>query len=317
MTDASTSGPSRTSLRDDLGTWLRALRLQFYPMSWVAYTIGALAAVGAAAFASAAYWVGFGFMFFLEVAVVLSNEYVDYETDRRNAHAGQYTGGSRVLVEDALSFRELRAGTVVALAVSGAFGAGVLWVGAGPVSVMAALMVVLAVLAAGYTVPPLKLSYRTLGELDVAVTDSVGVLLCGYVFLGGRWTDPAPWLLSVPFLLAVLPSITLAGVPDCAADRAAGKRTVAVRVGVRGAALVAAVTTVLAALTGVLWWLHDVVPGAYGPLVLGSVLHALVVLWLLYDRLAGATGARRIDDLMVASLSYLVWFGVVPLVGLL
>ena len=26
------------------GAWLRLLRLQFYPMAWVAYTIGALAA---------------------------------------------------------------------------------------------------------------------------------------------------------------------------------------------------------------------------------------------------------------------------------
>lgn len=315
---ADTSTRTRAArLRDDLATWLRALRLQFYPMSWVAYTVGALAAVGAAAFTSAAYWVGFGFMFFLEVAVVLSNEYVDYETDRQNAYAGQYTGGSRVLVEDALSFRELRAGTAVALVVSGAFGLGVLRVGAGPVAVMAAWMAVLAVLAVGYTVPPLKLSYRTLGELDVAVTDSVGVTLCGFVFLGGRWTDPAPWLLSVPFALAVLPSITLAGVPDYAADRAAGKRTIAVRFGVRGAALFAAATTVLAATTGVLWWALDVVPGAYGPLTVGAVVHAVVVLWLLYDRLGDQTGARQIDDLMVASLSYLVWFGVVPLVGLL
>ena len=143
----------------------------------------------------------------------------------------------------------------------------------------------------------------------------LGVLLFGYVFFGGPWDDPLPWLLSLPFLVSILPAITLAGVPDVAADRAAGKDTIAVRFGVGGAAIVAAGTTILAAALGVAWHIFDVVPG-YGPLVYLSVPHAALICWLLHDRLAGADGPRRIDALMATSLAYIVWFGVVALLGL-
>ncbi|MFN2349510.1 MAG: UbiA family prenyltransferase, partial [Thioalkalivibrio sp.] len=110
---------------------------------------------------------------------------------------------------------------------------------------------VLAILAIGYTAPPLKLSYRSLGEIDVALTHSVGVLLCGYVFLGADWRDPLPWLLSLPLLLAIVPSITLSGIPDLESDAAEFKRTIAVRLGASGALRVALVCTLLAAGAGV------------------------------------------------------------------
>ena len=47
-------------LRHKAGAWLKAMRLQFYPMTWVAYTVGALAASPAGgALASPVFWVGY------------------------------------------------------------------------------------------------------------------------------------------------------------------------------------------------------------------------------------------------------------------
>ncbi len=307
-----------TRLKYRTVTALQALRLQFYPMSWVAYTVGALAGTGSSdVLTSPVYWIGFGFLFFLEAATVLSNEYFDYETDRENTFAGPFTGGSRVLVEDDVSFRGMRIGTGLALALATLFGLAVLLLGAGSVVAMAGVMSVLTLLALGYTVPPLQLSYRTLGELDVATTHSIGVMLCGFVFVGGAVTDWTPWLLSAPLLLATLPSITLAGVPDYEADRAAGKQTIAVRFGVGHAGTVAAGATVLAALVAVLWQLTGVVSGAYNPLIYLCIPHALALVWLLHVRLDPETAPARIDGLMAVSLSYVLWFGVLPLIGLL
>src|SRR5690606_7998198 len=93
-------------------------------------------------------------------------------------------------------------------------------------------------LAMGYTNPPLKLSYRGMGELDVGLTHSFGVILCGYIFQNGLPGDAFPWLLSVPLFLSIIPSILLAGFPDYNADLAAGKRTIPVRLGKNSAALV-------------------------------------------------------------------------------
>ena len=49
-----------------------------------------------------------------------------------------------------------------------------------------AILAAMFVIAPGYTVPPLKFVYRGLGELDVGVTHSFGVLLCGYIFQGRK-----------------------------------------------------------------------------------------------------------------------------------
>lgn len=313
-----------TRAKRTVKTWLKALRLQFYPMAWVAYTIGALAAAGSSdVFATGAYWIGFGFLFFLEATTVLGNEYVDYDTDRENTFAGPFTGGSRVLVDDELSFEQLRRGIGVTGVLTAVFGLGLALAttGTGSAPTVAAVMAVLATLALGYTTPPLKLAYRTLGELDVAVTHSVGVLLLGFVALDGSWLDPLPWVLAVPFLLSIVPSITLAGVPDYEADRTADKRTIAVRFGIDGAVVVTAATTLAAAATGVLWQLLGVVPGAYSPVIYGSVLHAAMLGWLLWDRVWKGTQTQsipgQINVVMAAALSYISWFAIVPLVGLL
>jgi 4-hydroxybenzoate polyprenyltransferase len=122
-----------------------------------------------------------------------------------------------------------------------------------------------------------------------------------------------PWLLSLPLFLAVLPGITLSGVPDHDADRAVGKRTLAVRAGIRGAYGIAALCTVLAA--GVALGLERA--PALTPLLAGigyGVLpHALLLLLLLARHARRAPRAERIDRLMVVALTYILWFVAVPL----
>lgn len=174
----------------------------------------------------------------------------------------------------------------------------------------------LAVAAIGYTAPPLKLCYRSLGELDVALTHSVGVLLIGYILQRGAWDDPLPWSLSVPLALAVLPSITLSGIPDYAADRAAGKRTLAVRHGAEGALRIALATAIAAGAAGVAWWLLGWDGGLYGPWILLAALHAGCMVWRLHRHRREHRPPGRIDGLMVLSLSLILWFGVLPLLAL-
>ena len=297
-----------------LRSWVKVLRLKFYPMSWVAYAIGAVLAGQTGTLAAPVFWLGLGFLFWLEAATVLSNEYYDYESDRRNALAGPFSGGSRVIVNGELDFRDVAAGTMVALLLAAAFALGTLLSLRGSVLQAGVLMSLLIVLALGYTIPPLKLAWRGLGELDVGVTDSIGVLLCGYVFLGGDWRDPLPWLLSLPLGLAFLPSITLSGVPDYEADRQAGKKTLAVRFGIRAAALIAGVSALAAALAASALQLSGAA-AFYGPMIHLSLLHALLLAWMLKARLAKQREACRIDTLMIVSLTFVLWFGLLPLIG--
>lgn len=48
------------------------------------------------------------------------------------------------------------------------------------------LCTLMSLLALGYTMPPLKLSWRGLAETDVGIRHSIAVMLMGFVFQGGN-----------------------------------------------------------------------------------------------------------------------------------
>src|SRR5690606_26969615 len=176
-----------------VAAWLKAIRLQFYPMAWVAYAAGAYGAASLGyTFNSTTFWIGYVWLFLLEVATVLTNDYFDFRTDRQNRFFSPFTGGSRVMVEKLISVRQMRSGIFVALALSMMALGLLLFRTADYAFSIVWLVVLLFVLALGYTVPPLKLSYRGLGELDVGLTHSFGVMLCGYGFQGGNLQDTFP-----------------------------------------------------------------------------------------------------------------------------
>jgi len=294
-------------------SWLAALRLQFYPSTFLVYALGAAAAAGASAFSRAAFWLGYLALFLLEAATVLVNELYDYAADRGNRRYGPFNGGSRVLIEGRLTRREVRRGAVLALVL--AVGASLALVTTTDVEAAPALafLAVLAAVAVGYTLPPLALCYRTLGELDVAYTHGPAVLVCGWLFAGGALTDPVPWLMALPIALATLPSITLSNVPDREADAAVGKMTIAARFGQRGAVWLALSATVAAAAAAVVWPFIPGMSGAYRAVPWGAVPHALVLGALLLEARRERGVPRRMPALMLASLSFVLWFIVPPL----
>jgi 1,4-dihydroxy-2-naphthoate octaprenyltransferase len=302
--------------RARLLAWIGALRLQFYPMTWAAYGLGALGAVRSGVpFQAGAFWLGLLCAVSLEAATVFANEYFDFDSDRRNRHFGPFTGGSRVLVDGRLGTRELGLGILVALAIFAA-AAGALAATAPPGAVPLPLLGGLCVLALGYTVPPLKLCWRGLGEIDVGLTHSLAAVLCGYNFIGGAWNTPFPYLVSLPLFWAVLPSITLSAIPDYDADAAAGKRTLAVRLGPRGAIRVAQGATVLAVLTLFAWGGRVAAGWPLAAVALVILAHAARLVVRLERQLRRERLTGRIDGLMALSLTYVLWFVTVPLVAL-
>jgi 1,4-dihydroxy-2-naphthoate polyprenyltransferase len=300
-------GPRSPSQRAGhaVATWLAAIRPQFYPMSLLAYSIGALAAGGP--LEPQAFVLGMVCMAALKVATVLTNDIYDRDSDRANLNWSPFTGGSRALHEGGLDEGALWRGVGVALTVSAGAGLGLLLVA--PPTVLVVL-VPLAVLALGYTVPPLRLSHRGLGELDVAVTHGPGVVLLGHVAQGGALLDPLPWLLGLVIGAAVLPAIVLSGIPDHGADAAAGKRTLVVRLGTHGATRLALGLTGLSAIGALL--LMPLAP----VLALLALPHAVLLGWLLARYLREGAPERRIDGLMAAALLYIGWFVIVPTLSL-
>ncbi|MGH8235282.1 MAG: NAD(P)H-dependent oxidoreductase [Rhodanobacteraceae bacterium] len=296
--------------------WLRALRLQFYPMTWAAYTVGALLAFGHLRWAP--YIWGYACLFLIEAATVFCNDYFDLASDRANRNFGPFTGGSRVLVDGLLDARSLRQGIAVTLILA-AVGAGFA-IRASPQPVISAIWLVPAtILTLGYTTPPLRLCYRGLGELDVAFTHGALVVFMGYLLQGGASGAALPWLLSLPLFFSILPSIILAGVPDRDADASVAKRTIAVLVGIRGGLAVAAGAIIVSAALAVGFDQSGMVEGLYRNISYCVLPHAALCMFLFFrhGRRMADDQATRIDLLLVAALTYMIWFVAVPLYHLL
>ncbi|GHA87431.1 NAD(P)H-dependent oxidoreductase [Modicisalibacter luteus] len=295
--------------------WLKALRLQFYPMTWAAYTLGALAAM-ANSLAWDPYLWGYLCLFFLEAATVFFNDYYDYPSDSQNRHYGPFNGGSRVLVDGLISFASMRRAIGLTLIVALAAAGLVLKTTTAPLA-SALWLLIAAILTLGYTLPPLKLSYRSLGELDVAFTHSAMVLWLGFVFQGGSLGASLPWLLALPLFFAILPAIILSGVPDRAADAIAGKHTLPERFGNTVALALAAASVGIASVLALVFDRTGMAAGAFGGLSYFVLPHAalcLALIWVAFQR--GADCLRRIDGLMFVTLNYMVWFVAVPFYNL-
>jgi putative NADPH-quinone reductase/4-hydroxybenzoate polyprenyltransferase len=301
-------------LRAKTAGWLQALRLQFYPMAWVAYTVGALGAASQrGALEKPAYWVGYALLFFLEAGTVFLNDYFDFESDTRNRNYSAFSGGSRALIQQRLSFREMRCGIAVALTLALLCALALAIISPAATGVLLLVLFLAAATTLGYSAPPLRLAHRFSAELTVCFTHSFLLILCGWIFQGQSWNNATPWLLSVPLFLAMFPSITLAAVPDCETDVAAGKSTVAARLGTRRAMGLSLLFTVLAALAATLWQEMEVAQGAFAGAAYFIVPHALLLGVLLRRHLQSGKTRGRIDILIVAALTYMLPFGLVPL----
>lgn len=170
-------------------------------------------------------------IFAIEVAKNASGEVVDFARGVDQAVAPEdrspFSGGKRVLVDNLLTRGQTIGIAVVGYLVGVAAGLlivwqrepGVLWIGVAGIA-----------LAYFYHAPPLRLSYRGLGELAVAV--AYGPLICAGAFLVQRGTIASEVLwLSLPLALLIAAFLWINEFPDYLADQSAGKRTLVVRLG--------------------------------------------------------------------------------------
>lgn len=134
-------------------------------------------------------------------------------------------------------------------------------------------------LAWAYSAPPLALMKRGLGEFVVALVWSLVVIGADAVQRGSVFIIPV--VTSVSYALLVANVLLINGLPDAASDAQVGKRTLAVLLGPRGAALLYLLLGSLAHLwlAGGVWLLYQPEPAAWGLLSWPLSLAAFVLLW--------------------------------------
>lgn len=196
-------------------------------------------------------------IFCIEVAKNASGEVYDYDSGTdlaiRPENRSPFSGGKRVMVDALLSRQQTWAVAWVAYALGAAIGLAIV---AWRAPSILPLGVIGIGLAFAYHAPPLKLSYRGLGEMAVAL--AYGPLIAAGTIVVQHGSAPR-WsvLAAIPLGLLIAAFLWANEFPDHDGDRAAGKRTLVVRLGRRAAAvgfalLVAAamVTTALLPLAG-------------------------------------------------------------------
>jgi 1,4-dihydroxy-2-naphthoate octaprenyltransferase len=207
---------------------LRTTRLPFLSATAVPVLLGIAVAASHGAFT---WWTALLTLVgasFAHLAINVTNDVFDTLSgaDDANPTPTQFSGGSRVAIYDLVSVRGLVLLAAVLYAAAVAIGLGLvlftesttlLWIGVAGIA-----------LGIAYTAPPLKLVYRGLGELAVALGFGPIMLVGAYVVQAGR-IDPEALLLSlVPGILIAL-ILFVNEIPDRVSDAVAGKRTLPTR----------------------------------------------------------------------------------------
>lgn len=220
-------------------------------------------------------------------ANVLNDVYDDaVGSDRDNRERiFPYTGGSRFIQNGVLTSGEMAAwGRQLLLT---GFGFGALLVALHGLTVLTLGLIGLA-LAVAYSMPPLRLSDRGLGEIAVAI--GFGILpVVGAAWLQTGGFDAGALLLSLPPSCWIANVLLINEIPDAAADRAAGRRNWVVRYGIDRAAWIYLALNVAAAVV------------AGGMLLCGMVncWAALGPLLLLFLAIPAARSLRHQDSAQV------------------
>lgn len=199
------------------------------------------------------FWLGMTVLgvFCVEVAKNASGEVVDYDSGTDVAIAetdrSPFSGGKRVLVDGLLTRRQTRA--IAAVFYLAAIGVGMAIVLLVEPRVLAFGLVGMA-LAWYYHGGSIRLSYRGLGELAVAIAYGPMVVCGAYLVQRGHLFAPLIHA-SMTLGLLVASFLWINEFPDYRADRATGKQTLVVRLG-PGRAVIGYVALVT---SGYLWLL--------------------------------------------------------------
>lgn len=208
--------------------WLHAARVPTLAAALVPVAVGTALAARAHPFrpgpALAALWGAV----FIQIGTNLVNDLGDF---RRGADSGARLGPPRALAMGWLTLSQVRAGILVSFLLAALAGIYLAAAAGWPV-----ILIGIASIAAGvaYTAGPWPLAYHGLGDVFVFVFFGA-VAVCGTYFVETRALSSDAALAAIPVGALATAILVVNNVRDLDGDRAAGKRTVAVRVGRRGA----------------------------------------------------------------------------------
>jgi len=166
---------------------------------------------------------------FVQLGLNVANDVFDASlgADDANVTPTKFSGGSRVIQYGLVSFRQMAGLATAFYVAAGLIGLVLLALRGSPA--LLAIGIVGFIVSIGYTAPPLKLVYRGLGEIAVAIGFGPLMLLGAYVVQSRGAISWEPFVASLPIALLVALILYVNEIPDRRGDARAGKRTLPVR----------------------------------------------------------------------------------------
>jgi 1,4-dihydroxy-2-naphthoate octaprenyltransferase len=225
---ATAPSPPRPAPLSHRQAWWLAIRPRTLPAAIGPVLVGLGVAIGAGVFVLGPALAALAVSLLLQVASNLANDLFDF---RSGADTADRLGPPRAAALGLLSQRELAVGIAVVVGLSGLVGLYLVSVGGWPILLLGALAIVSAV---AYTGGPWPYGYRGLGEVFVFVFFGP-VAVAGTTWLQTLTPEPLALVASVPVGALITAILVVNNLRDIVQDRRAGKLTLAVRLGERGA----------------------------------------------------------------------------------
>ena len=174
------------------------------------------------------FWVSLIALYFLTNGTYIGNEYFDYDNDRSNSTriggtdkvSVTTTGGTRVLVKGLIPRRQALIAAIACFLLAIPLGLYLQFVlDTGPLTIPLGLLALF--IGWFYSAPPVRASYRGLGELFIAVGQGLVIFGAYYVQHGFSWlpiVGSLSWFVALPALKVIREF------PDYDADRSTEKR---------------------------------------------------------------------------------------------
>lgn len=284
--------------------WLLAVRPKTLPAAVTPVVVGTAVAIGAGSFHLLAATAAIAVALLLQIAANLANDVFDF---RRGADTEERLGPVRVTQSGLISARHVFIGTGLTLALAMSIGLYLVARGGWPILV-AGLAAILSALA--YTGGPRPIGYHGLGEVFVFIFFGLIAVVGSYYVQAG---DLAGLSLgaAVPVGCLATAILVVNNLRDIDTDRAAGKRTVAVRIGRERTVLEYALLLLLAYLTPPVLWLL----GLAGPWVILPLL--TLPLAVRQARAVSTVTGRALNPLLGGTARLQLLFGLLFAAGII
>ncbi len=219
----------RNSLPSAAVSVLKLIRPQFLAAGLVLTVLGTAVAVHDGMFDLWSAVVFLAVVWSLQIIGATANEYADVESDRINTNRTWFSGGSGMIVSGAV-----KRDTAMVLAIMLSMFAlivGLLMSVFMEVTYLVPLLVVIGMgLGLSYSIRPLRLVYRGLGELAMGIMVSVMIPVGAFLVQDDKF-DGAVILAAIPLFFQLLGLMMVVQRPDYEADKRTGKRNLVVILG--------------------------------------------------------------------------------------